>query len=546
MAGAVDHIERGRAFYASRAWTDAHESLSRADRVQPLAAEDLESLATSAYMLGRDADYVSAMERAYQAHLDGGAGLRAARCAFWIAINLILRGKLGGATGWLGRARRLVEGQEGDCVERGYLLLADMFAHEAAGDLEAAAGVAAQATAIGASFGEMDLHALAAQDQGLLLIELGRVVEGLALLDEAMVAVTAGELSPMINGFVYCGVITGCRAAHEPRRAQEWTEALAAWCEQQPDLVSFTGTCLVHRAEIMALHGAWPEALGEARRAAERCALASNVSTAAQARYVQGEIHRLRGEFAAAEEAYRDARRGGCDPQPGLALLRLAQGDGDVAAAAIGRLVEEALQPAQRVRMLPACVEIMLAIGDVPAARRAGDELQALAERWTGPMLAALAAHARGAVELADGDARAALVALRRADETWRALDAPYEAARARRLIARCCRALGDDDSAALELDEARAAFERLGAAPDLDLPEERSTGTRDGATHGLTPRELQVLRLVAAGRSNREVAGELVISQHTVARHLQNIFAKLGVASRTAASAFAHAHGLL
>ena len=269
-----------------------------------------------------------------------------------------------------------MERQERDCVERGYLLLADMFEHEAAGDLEAAAGVAAEAVAIGERFGDTDLLALAAEDQGLLLIELGRVVEGLALLDEAMVAVTAGELSPMVNGFVYCGVITGCQAAYEPRRAQEWTEALTAWCEQQPDLVSFTGTCLVHRAEIMQLHGAWPDALQEARRAAERCTLASNASAAAQARYQEGEIHRLRGEFAAAEEAYREARRGGCEPQPGLALLRLAQGNGDAAAAAIGRLVDEALQPSKRIRMLPACVEIMLAIGDVPAARRAGDELR--------------------------------------------------------------------------------------------------------------------------------------------------------------------------
>ena len=276
VTGAVDHIQRGRGSYAKRAWTDAYESLSRADRAQPLAAEDLESLATSAYMLGRDEDYVSAMERAYQAHLDAGADLRAARCAFWIAINLILRGRHGGATGWLGRARRIVERQQRDCVERGYLLLADMFEHEAAGDLEAAASVAAEAAAIGERFGDTDLLALAAEDQGLLLIELGRVVEGLALLDEAMVAVTAGELSPMVNGFVYCGVITGCQAAYEPRRAQEWTEALTTWCEQQPDLVSFTGTCLVHRAEIMQLHGAWPDALaggaagGRALRAGEQ------------------------------------------------------------------------------------------------------------------------------------------------------------------------------------------------------------------------------------------------------------------------------------
>ena len=545
MAGAVNHLQRGRASYASRAWLDAHESLSRADQVQPLDADDLESLATSAYMLGRDADYASAMERAYQAHLDGRAGLRAARCAFWIAINLILRGKLGGATGWLGRARRLVEGQDRDCVERGYLLLADMFEHEAAGDIEAAAGVAAEAAAIGASFGEMDLHALAAQDHGVLLIEQGRVVEGLALLDEAMVAVTAGELSPMINGFVYCGVITGCQAAYEPRRAQEWTEALTAWCEQQPDMVSFTGTCLVHRAEIMQLHGAWPDALQEARRA--RGALRAGEQR------VGGRTGPLRARgrsIACGASSPRprrpigDARRGGCEPQPGLALLRLAQGNGDAAAAAIGRLVDEALQPAQRVRMLPACVEIMLAVGDVPAARRAAPTSSRRSpSAGRGRCSARWRRTPAAPSSWPSGDARAALVALRGADEAWRELDAPYEAARARVLIARCCRALGDDDTAALELDAARAVFARLGAAPDLARIEGLPSAVDRCRAHGLTARELQVLRLVAAGRSNRAVADELVISEHTVARHLQNIFAKLGVSSRTAASAFAYAH---
>ena len=259
-------------------------------------------------------------------YLDAGAGLRAVRCAFWIGLNLVLRGEMGRATGWLARARRLVEREGHDCVERGFLLLPLMFEHEAAGDNEAAIAAGAEAVAIGERFGDADLFALAAQEQGILLIETGRVVEGLRLLDEAMVAVTAGELSPIVNGFVYCGVIMGCQAAYEPRRAQEWTAALTRWCEQQPDMVSFSGTCLVHRAEIMQLHGAWPDALQEARRAGERCALAMNESGTANARYRQGEVHRLRGEFAAAEEAYGDARRGGCEPQPGLSLLWLAQG----------------------------------------------------------------------------------------------------------------------------------------------------------------------------------------------------------------------------
>src|SRR5829696_4767588 len=317
---------------------DASEALTAADHASPLKAEDLELLATSAYMLGRDQAYVAALERAHRAYLERDRGLPAARAAFWIAINLAIRGEAGGAKGWLARARRLVEREPEDCVERGYLVLADMLDRAATGDSDAAIAAGGEAVAMGERFADADLFALAAQDLGGILIKHGRVAEGLGLLDEAMVAVTAGELSPIVNGFVYCGVILGCQAAYEPRRAQEWTAALTSWCDKQPDMVSFTGTCLVHRAEIMHLRGAWPDALEEARRARERCSLAANESAAAEARYREGEVHRLRGDFRAAEEAYRDARSGGREPQPGLALLRLAQGERETAAAAIRRL----------------------------------------------------------------------------------------------------------------------------------------------------------------------------------------------------------------
>jgi DNA-binding CsgD family transcriptional regulator len=541
----ANQLERGRRSYAERAWVDAYESLSAADRTVPLEADDLEMLATSAYMLGRDEEYVADLERAHHAHLDRGEGLRAARSAFWIAINLAIRGEAGGAQGWFGRARRLVGREPRDCVERGYLQLALMLEYEAAGDYDAAIAVGCEAVATGERFGDADLFALAAQDQGILLIKQGRVAEGLGLLDEAMVAVTGGELSPIVNGFVYCGVIMGCQAAYEPRRAQEWTAALTRWCEQQPDMVSFTGTCLVHRSEIMQLRGAWPDALEEARRAGERCARANNDSAAAYARYRQGEVHRLRGEFAAAEQAYRDAHRGGCEPQPGLALLRLAQGNGEAAAAAVRRIVGETSDPSRLAGLLPAEVEIMLEIGDLPAARSACAQLEEIAEQWVGDMIGATVARARGAIALADGDTRAALVALRHATQAWRELEAPYEAARAQMLVGLACRALGDDDAAALELDAAREVFDQLGATPDLERVDSLSRDRRP-ETHGLTSRELEVLRLVAAGGSNREIAATLVISEHTVARHLQNIYAKLSVSSRTAASAFAFAHDLV
>jgi DNA-binding CsgD family transcriptional regulator len=531
---ATDHLKRGRDAYARRAWRDCFDALSAADQLTP---EDLERLATAAYMLGRDDQYVAALERAHHAHLERGEPLRAVRCAFWMCMNLALHGEVGRATGWLGRAQRLLDREQRDCVERGFLLMPQLFEHEAAGDYDAAIGVGAEAVAIGERFGDADLFALAAQNQGILLIKQGRVAEGLRLLDESMVAVTAGELSPIVNGFVYCGVITGCQAAYEPRRAQEWTAALARWCEQQPDMVSFTGTCMVHRAEIMQLHGAWPEALQEARRAGERCLMALNEATAAEAVYREGEVHRLRGEHVAAEEAYGRARRSGREPQPGLALLRLAQGRSKVAAAAIRRVLAETSDPAGRAALLPACVEIMLASRDVEAAGEAARELEEIAGRWNGALLDAMAAQAHGAVTLAAGDARGALIALRRAEQAWRGLDAPYETARVNVLLSRACAALGDDDTAALERDAAREVFARLGAAPDLAGPPE---------PHGLTAREVEVLRLVATGRSNREIAAELVISEHTVARHVQNIFAKLGVSSRTAATAYAFEHGMV
>ena len=543
---AIDELERGREACAMRAWMDAYKSLSQADKAAPLGAQDLELLATSAYMLGRDDDHVSALERAHHAHVDAGEALPAVRCAFWVGVNLAMRGEMGRATGWFGRAQRLVERQERDCVERGYLLVPVMLQREATGDWEAAYATAADAAEIGERFGEADLLALAVHEQGHALVKQGRVGEGLGLLDEAMVAVTAGELSPIVTGLIYCSVIDGCQEVYALSRAQEWTAALTQWCEQQPDMVAFTGRCLVHRAEIMQLHGAWLEALEEARRAHQRCAQVKNQAAAAQAFYQQAEVHRLQGELAAAEEAYRDASRCGCEPQPGLALLRLAQGNGDAAAAAIRRAMGESTEPLKRARLLPAYVEIMLAVGDIEEARSACRELEEISARYGSGMLGAIAAHAEGAVDLAEGDAQAALLALRHAWQVWQDLEVPYEAARARVLIGLACRDLGDKDAAEMELDAARYVFQQLGAAPDLARVEELCRTAARKAAGGLTAREVQVLRLVAGGKTNQAIAAELFISEKTVARHVSNIFAKLGLPTRAAATAYAYQHGLV
>jgi ATP/maltotriose-dependent transcriptional regulator MalT len=543
-ADAAALLERGRRSYAARAWRDAHTLLVEADRASPLAAADLELLATCTSMLGRG-EWIAVLERAHHGHLDSGETLPAVRCAFWIGIRLARAGEIGRAGGWLARAQRLLEREERECVEHGYLLLPEIFQHEERGDLDAAAATARAAAEIGQRFGDQDLFALATHEQGHVLIRQGRVREGLALLDEAMVTVTEGELSPYVAGIVYCGTIDACQEVYEARRAEEWTQALTRWCDEQPDLFAFTGNCLIHRAEIMQLHGSWADALEETRRAGERLAESDNAARAGQALYRAGELHRLQGEFAEAEEAFREASRYGYEPQPGLALLRLAQGRREAAVAAIRRAVAERTEPLRRARLLPAHVEIALALGDVDEARSALVELEEIAGRYESAMLGAMAGHARGAIELSGGDAREALVALRGAARAWQELGAPYEAACARVLVALACRALGDADAVTLELEAARQVFERLGAAPDVAWVDSLSRAA-PAASHGLTSRELEVLRLVAAGKSNRKIASELVISEHTVARHVQNIFAKLRVSSRTAAGAFAFEHELV
>jgi DNA-binding CsgD family transcriptional regulator len=545
MSGAAVEVERGRRAYDDRAWGTAYAALSAADDDDPLAAEDLESLAVAAYMLGRVDEFLSTLERAHHGYLGVGASQPAARAAVYLGINLALLGDVGRACGWFARAQRLVEGEETDCAERGFLLLPVALRHEAAGEYALAAQAAREAAAIGERFGDRDLFALGAHVHGNALIRLGRFEEAFRYLDEAMLAATGGELSPIVTGIVYCGAIASCEEAYELRRAHEWTGALARWWEGQPELVAFTGRCLAHRAEILQLQGEWGEALEEARRARERCERVLNRRAAGQAAYQQAEVLRRQGEFAAAEAAYRDANACGREPQPGLALLRLAQGDAGAAAASIRRALAESVQPLERSRLLPACAETMVALGDVEQARRVCRELAEIASDFPSAMLGAIAAYVQGSVELAAGDAEAALLALRRALQVWQELGAPYEAARARVLVAEACRALEDEDTARLELEAARATFEELAAQPDLRrIDALRREEGED--TYGLSGRELEVLRLVAAGRTNREIAATLVLSEHTVARHVQNIFRKLHVSSRTAATAFAFEHDLV
>jgi len=550
-----EQLERGRAFTAAGAWRDAHEALSSADRSGSLGAEELALLATAAYMCGLEDEFVSHLERVHQLHADAGETARAARTGFWIGMHLMSVGDVGRGTGWLGRAQRLVEAIEGDCVERGYLMMPLAFQREAMGQFAEGAAVAGEAAAVAERFAEPDLFALALHMQGHLLVRAGRVAAGLALLDEAMVTVTTAQMSPIATGMVYCGVIMGCQDAYEPRRAQEWTEALSRWCLRQPDMVAFSGRCHVHRAEIMQLSGAWGEALEEARYATSRAVRGNHRRALAESAYVQGEVYRLRGDFNAAQQAYHDASGHGRDPQPGLALLRLAEGNVGAAVAAIRRVLHETTAAPERMRLLPACAEILVAAGEMQEARRACEELDELAAGHDVGVLKTIVAQTRGAVELGCGDPATALAFLRRACREWDDVDAPYETARVRALIGAACAGLGDGEAAELELERARNAFAELGAKPDAARVERLAQGAApaDGpdpsaarSPHALTPRELEVLRLVAAARTNRAIAAELVLSERTVERHVSNIFVKLGVSSRAGATAYAYEHDLL
>jgi DNA-binding CsgD family transcriptional regulator len=539
---AVADLERARGSFELRRWADAFAELSAAHREGRLDAEDLERLAVASYMVGSDRTCEEAWIAAHHAWLRRGDGERAAGCAFWQALGLFFRGELAPATGWVARGGRLLEESRRDCVEQAWLRMLTALPRLFEGDAGAYASFV-EAGEIAERFGDADASMFARLCRGYSLILEGRVAEGMALLDETMVAVTAGEVEPMLAGIAYCQVIALCQAVFDLRRATEWTEALTRWCDSQPDLVPFRGSCLVHRCEIFQLQGAWTHALDSARRACELLAGPPAWDALGSAYYQLAEIQRLRGQLADAEESYRRASLAGRDPEPGMSLLRLAQERIDLAVPAITRALDETVDPLGRSRLLPAAVELLLEAEDVERARAATDELAAIAAQLDTPYLNALVGHASGAVLLAEADPRAALTTLRAAHRAWRDLESPHQAARVRVLIGVACRELGDGASAELEFESARGVLEDLGAVPDLEhLARLAGSPPPEGP---LSPREGEVLVLVAAGKTNRTIATELFISEKTVARHVSNIFAKLGLSSRAEATAYAYKHGL-
>jgi DNA-binding CsgD family transcriptional regulator len=548
-------LEEGRGAFERGVWSDSFRLLSAADAELPLDPADLERLAKAAYLVGEDAVTVQALTRAHAGFLERGEPVCAARSALWLAFTLVDKSRQRAqAAGWLARAQRLLDDVKEPCVEEGWLLCASARQRVAAGDIASAHAAFTEAAGIGARFGDADLTALARHGQGRTLLAMNDTATGLALLDEVMVAVAGGEIAPIVAGAVYCSVITACHDLFDLRRAQEWTTALEGWCAAHPDVVPFRGYCLIHRSELMRLHGAWQAAFSEAQRACERLTDPPAQPEAGAAYYQIAELHRLRGEFAKADEAYRLASQAGRNPQPGLALLRSSQGQVDAAAASIRLALQEARDRRARVLLLCAAVEIMLAGNDVAAAHTACDELVQIGEQLDVPFPRAVASHTRGAVALAEGQPSSALEHLRAACAAWQELDAPYELAQSRVLIGLAYRLLGDNDGAQLELEAAQEIFEKLGAAPAaadvaaLTAQAAQQGSQRDSlrAGGGLTGREIEVLRLVATGAKNRTIAGRLRISEKTVARHVSNIFTKLDLSSRAAATAYAYKHKLI
>lgn len=539
----VDSLTGARDARAQQDWQACFDALEDAGQqhLEAVEADRLDLLADAAWWLGRLDRCVDARERAYLLYDELRDDRRAGQCAVWLYEHHCFRASPAIAGGWLRRARRALEADE-DCAEFGALLLREAEAAHGGGDLKVAAGLAQRGVDLGRRLRCADLEAEALQTLGRVLIDWGRPAEGLALLDDAMLFVLDGHLSPYSTGKVYCSLISACEQLSDLARAAEWTAATARWAERNPFAV-FPGLCRVHHANTLQWRGQWAEAEREATRACHELA-DINLPNAAAAWAEIGDIRRRLGDVDAAEDAFLHADRLCAQPRAGFALLRLAQGRADIATTIITNALETSgWNRLARAKLLSARSQIAIAAGDPTAAAAAVGELEKIADDFGSAGLQAAAISARGRVQLAERDP-AACATLRLAVARWTELGVPYEIATARTLLGQACRDVGDEAGAASAFDSARQLFDDLGVR--LDAREISTAHNPVLLPAGLTSREAEVLRLVAAGHTNKEVAAALFLSDKTIARHLSNIFTKVNVSTRAAATAFAFEHNMM
>ncbi|HEU4758039.1 MAG TPA: helix-turn-helix transcriptional regulator [Agromyces sp.] len=534
-------LAAGRAAAEERRWADAYELLGRADVTEGLAASDLELLSTVALLRGEPQASVDALSRAYEAHLAREDPADAARSAGTLALYLVELGDFTRSVAWGARAMRLVNAMAEPGVLAGFVRLGPAVAQLGSGDAVEARHRFEEILAIADRHADGEIAASALLGLGKSLIEVDAIAEGFRCFDRAMVAVAAGEVAPVSVGVISCALISDAIMAFDLERATAWTGVLDRWCREQPELITFSGQRYALQAGLLLIRGAWAEASTAADLALSRFR-AGDYRAVYGAPYQLAELARLRGAFHSAEESYRRAGESGWEPQPGFALLHLAVGRTKRAQEEIRRSAAGA-DPFTRRYLLPAVVEIEVAAGDIDAAGRAVDELREASRSTPTPMLAATVAAAEARMLLAAGDPAAALDAARAAVDAWQALGAPYERARSRVSAGRALWELGDRDAALAEYRGAREVFVALGADPAAAELADPMGDRRAGV---LTAREVEVLRLVSTGLTNRAVGERLSLSEKTVARHLSNIFGKLGLSTRAAATAYAYENGLV
>ena len=464
-------VRTGHAALLRRAWAEAYDALAAADAVGPLTATDLNGLAEAALWTGRVEEATRFRERAHAAAIEAGESATAVRTALGLVFDSLARVRPAVAWGWIQTARHILDTHPDDHEEGRYCLMVALL-QTATSQSDAGLSNARAARAAGRRHSDPELEALGIVFEGFALVQLGEVGDGTSLLDEAMARASTGALGPRATGLIYCRTLAACLALHDYRRASEWTDTILER-GREIGTIGFAGDCRTHRIVLHLIRGEWEEGSQEAELACSET-LALDMNHTGLAFYELGEIRLRQGDLAAAAEAFRRANELGADALPGTALLRLAEGDADAAAAALASAVEDASSDRlRRARLLPALVEAALARGDIDTARLAASDLAEVAEAVDSHALRAAATTAHGATLIASGDLAAAQRSLRAGVRGWLELGAPHEAAQARLALARALAARGDQMSAVMEVEAALATFDRLGARRDRETAED-------------------------------------------------------------------------